>query len=191
MCSRLDTPQAPARADGSAKLEDGEAFALAKALGVRLPLQLTDRWPETMGIVELRGLGSPTVIVKAQLATGTHRSRSRAVAMVTADLPAVREVMVEMRDRLGEEVGGFTVAAFTAGDPCMGEVLLGAYRSRDFGPVLLLGPGGVHAELSAQDRRVGTFLQGSQIDGPEGLASLRQNPLMRSADEGHLLALRK
>lgn len=177
---------AQARAEARAVLDDGEAFALAEALGVPVAPYLSIDDPAALSDEELRGLGTPTVVVKARLATSTHRARSGAVAMVAADVSAVQAAMAEMRGHLRSAITGFTVAAHVHGDPGVGELLLGARRSRDFGTVVLLGPGGVHAEQRIAAGGGWSLWSAEQLDEPGTLAALRHSPMLhRLAEAGH------
>jgi len=93
--------------------------------------------------VEAAGrLGYP-VVVKAAAPDLVHKSDVGAVRLGLASREAVESAAREMASRLGP-LDGFTVQETIAGEA---EVIVGARRDPQFGPVVLVGLGGIAVEI--------------------------------------------
>jgi acyl-CoA synthetase (NDP forming) len=79
------------------------------------------------------------------------------VAVLPARIDALADAAREMESRLaGHGIEGFLVCEFVPHESGPGnEFLLGYRDTRDFGPVVTVGPGGVHAEFLAKALRDG------------------------------------
>lgn len=84
-------------------------------------------------------IGYP-IVLKSAAPGLLHKSDAGGVVTKLADEVALRETYIEMSDRLGPEV---LVAAMA---PPGIEMILGAKRDPQFGPIVLLGFGGIYAE---------------------------------------------
>lgn len=118
-------------------------------------------------------LGFP-VVVKALGVL--HKSDAGAVALGLADGAAVEAAVTDMERRLGPP--GFVIERMA---PVAGgcELIVGARRTPESGPVALVGAGGVYAELLRDTR---TALAPLSEDVAEGLlGALRVAPLLRGA----------
>lgn len=73
-----------------------------------------------------------------------HKSDARGVALGLADEASVRGATEEMQARLAPD--GFAVEAMVALEPGV-ELIVGCRRDPRFGPLLLVGLGGIYAEL--------------------------------------------
>lgn len=85
------------------------------------------------------------VVLKAVSAALPHKTEAGAVALGLGDAEAAAAAIRDMRARLaGVPLRGFLIAPMEQG---VGEVLLGFRRDAQAGPVVVLGAGGVLAEL--------------------------------------------
>ncbi|MDE2576304.1 MAG: acetate--CoA ligase family protein [Rhodospirillales bacterium] len=84
------------------------------------------------------------VALKAVSAEIAHKTEAGAVALAIADAPALRAAAADMRARLGARISGFLAQPMVRG---VAEALVGYRRDPLVGPVILLGAGGVLAEL--------------------------------------------
>ncbi len=99
----------------------------------------------------LDGLPGEQVVVKVLAPAVAHKSDRGGVRVVPREAGAVAAAIAGMAAEFAaDEVRGWLVAEFVPHDTRPGgEVLLGLRRTAEFGTVLLLGLGGVHAEWLA------------------------------------------
>lgn len=96
-------------------------------------------------------------VVKVVSSHILHKSDAGGVVVVPGRVEAVAAAAREMELRLGRHgIEGFLVCEFVRHEHGPGhEFLLGLRDTPDFGPVVTLGPGGVHAEFLARALREG------------------------------------
>ncbi|MDA8048441.1 MAG: acetate--CoA ligase family protein [Rhodospirillales bacterium] len=82
--------------------------------------------------------------LKAVSPTLTHKTEAGAVVLNVADADELRDAAADMRRRLGDRITGFLAQPMAHG---VAEVILGFRRDPSVGPVVLLGAGGVLAEI--------------------------------------------
>ncbi|MFH1329147.1 MAG: acetate--CoA ligase family protein [Actinomycetota bacterium] len=148
--SRLEDLLAPARTEGREALLETEAYALAAALGIGLPAHLVVA--PGGAVPPLDGLPGERVVVKVLAPAVAHKTDRGGVRVVPRKAGAVAAAIAGMAPGFtGEEVRGWLVAEFVPHDARPGgELLLGVRRTAEFGPVLVLGLGGLHAEWLAR-----------------------------------------
>ncbi|MDZ7644868.1 MAG: acetate--CoA ligase family protein [Woeseiaceae bacterium] len=81
------------------------------------------------------------VVVKTAMPGVLHKTETRGVHLNIADQRALREAWMDLRARCGDRV---LVAPMIAAGV---EMFIGARRDAQFGPVVMIGTGGIHAEL--------------------------------------------
>jgi acyl-CoA synthetase (NDP forming) len=124
-------------------LDEAEARAVLGALGVPIGAAVLVADAEQARMIVPR-LGFP-VALKAVSAALPHKTEAGAVALGLADAEALIAALSAMAARLaGMPLRGFLVAPMEEG---AGEALLGFRRDPQAGPVVVLGAGGVLAEL--------------------------------------------
>lgn len=138
---------APARAALAAAagpvLDEADSRAVFAALGVPTGAAVLVAGVEEVPKIAPR-LAFP-VALKAVSAALPHKSEAGAVALGLADAGALVAALSAMAARLGgTPLRGFLIAPMEEG---VGEVLLGFRRDPQAGPVVVLGAGGVLAEL--------------------------------------------
>ena len=84
------------------------------------------------------------VALKAVSASIAHKTEAGAVALNVPDADALRAAARAMRDRLGAQISGFIAQPMAKG---VGEAIIGYRRDPLVGPVIVLGTGGVLAEV--------------------------------------------
>ncbi|MBP1631748.1 MAG: CoA-binding domain protein, partial [Acidobacteria bacterium] len=148
--SRLPDLVAAALAEGREALLETEAYALLEALGIAAPAHLVV--PPDGPVPSLDGLPGERVVVKVLAPGVAHKSDRGGVRVVPRDRAAVAEAIAAMAPGFADaRVRGWLVAAFVEHDDRPGgELLLGVRRTAEFGPVLLLGLGGLAAEWLAR-----------------------------------------
>lgn len=141
-----------ARAEGRDALIEGEGFALIEALGIRVPRQRLVHDPREAARLDLAEFPGDRVVVKATSPALTHKTEVGAVAVVPKSASALEDAVRRMAARLpGFPLLGYTIAEYIPHSEALGgELLLGLRYTDDFGPVVVVGPGGVHAELLAR-----------------------------------------
>lgn len=140
-----------ALAEGRDALLEREGFALIEVLGIGVPIQRFVRDRREASGVDLAAFSGDRVVIKAASPALPHKTDVGAVVVVPADTRSVCEAIDRMAARLhGYPLAGFTIAQYvTHAESLGGELLVGLRHTDDFGPVAVIGPGGVHAELLA------------------------------------------
>ena len=123
---------------GGDQLDEQASLALFAASGIAVPAceRVTN---EQEALTAARRLGYPLVLKTAMPAVA-HKSDSGGVVTGIGDDKELAAAYSSVSDRLGAAALLATMA------PAGVEMLLGARRDPQFGPVVLLGFGGVHAE---------------------------------------------
>jgi acyl-CoA synthetase (NDP forming) len=175
-----------ARAEGRDALIEGEGFALVEALGIRAPTQRLVAGPQEAARLDLAEFKSDRVVVKAASPVLPHKTDVGAVQVVPATAAAVQEAVSRMAVRLSAyPIRGYVIAEYVPHSEALGgELLLGLRNTDDFGPVVVVGPGGVHAELLAQSLSPGAdlaVLTGGLFDTQHLAQLLADRPATRVA----------
>ena len=131
-----------ARLAAGAGLDEHEALALMRELGLPAnPSRIVTSAAEARSAA--RELGLPVVLKTAERGI-EHKTERGGVRLSLADEPAVVSAWQDLATRIGPRV---LVAPMVAATGV--EMLLGAFRDEQFGPVVVLGFGGVHVEALA------------------------------------------
>lgn len=132
-------------------LLESEGLALLDALGLRTPARITFAGPREAEALDDPPLRGARAVLKALVPGLLHKTEAGAVRVVPNRPGAIAAAATEMERRLsGRALAGFMLCEFVPHQPGFGhEFLLGLRWSRDFGPVVTLGPGGIHAEFVA------------------------------------------
>lgn len=132
---------------GPTPLSEVDSKALLRAYGVRTPRERLARSAAEAARIA-RGLGFP-VVLKAAGAELTHKSDAGGVLLDVRTAAAVRQgygavLRSVARKAKGAAVDGVLVAEQAAGDL---ELVIGASRDPEMGPVVMFGSGGAALEL--------------------------------------------
>jgi acyl-CoA synthetase (NDP forming) len=148
---RLEMALAAARADGRAWLFEPEAMAAVAALGLAVPQHLFLRDAAAAEQAELDGFPGDRLVLKIVAPGVLHKTDVGGVIFLRRDRDALLAAVRTLDDRFAaREPRGYLLCEFVPHDLSPGsELLLGMRWTHDFGPVVTLGLGGVHAELLA------------------------------------------
>lgn len=145
----MTDPIATAREDGRRRLTETEAKTLLADAGVRTPGSMEAADADD-AVAAAEDLGYP-VVCKVSSPSVTHKSEWGDGAGVTVGLDspdAVRSAAEEILATADREGIDAAVLVETAVDTDAGtEVIVGGLRDRSFGPVVLVGLGGVFTEV--------------------------------------------
>lgn len=186
----------------TALLEPG-GLALLRAAGIRTPRSVFVPLGAEDAIDEIAALGfggahaggeasghaTERVVVKVVAAEIAHKTEVGGVEFVIAEPAAIRSAIDAMRRRLEDraELRGFLVSELVAHDPGLaGELLVTLRWTPDFGPIVAVGAGGIHAELLARDLRPGrdlAIVSTASSASSEIAAALRVSTVVRLATE--------
>ena len=142
---------ARARWRGFGTLLESDGFALLDAVGIATPRRL-----ECETVDEVPGLAGELpgdrVVLKALSPDVAHKTELGAVRVLPHRADALAAAANEMARRLSHvRLAGFLVCEFVPHETSLGhESLLGFRHTPEFGPVVTLAPGGVHAEWLAR-----------------------------------------
>jgi len=129
-----------ARLKQAASLDEHEALRLLADFGVpTAPSVIATTADEAVSVAEK--IGFP-VVLKSAASGLAHKSDVGGVSLNLRDTAGLRAAYAEMAARLGQRV---QVARMVEG-PAV-EMILGLTRDADFGPIVLVGFGGIHAEI--------------------------------------------
>ena len=151
---------AQARAAGRTMLLEPEGHAILTEAGIAVPrwrfVTSGDTMDDRVLADLLANLPGDRVVVKVVSAGILHKTEVGGVAIVPNEVAAVAAAIGAMQTRLGDKVGGFTVAEFVSHDAGPGGELLVSLRwTDDFGPVVSVGAGGIVTEALSADLRTG------------------------------------
>lgn len=123
-------------------LDEVQSKTLLAAHGLVVP---EARVSDAAGVpAAARALGFPVVLKAVDVAIA-HKSEAGAVAVNLGDEAALARALATMQARLGGHAGPFLVERMVEG--VVLEMIVGVKRDEQFGPVLVLGAGGVLVEL--------------------------------------------
>jgi acyl-CoA synthetase (NDP forming) len=159
-----------ARPDGG-WLPAPEAFELVRRAGMTVTATELARTPDE-AVQQADRLGYP-VAVKAEGPDLVHKTELGAVRLDLADADAVRAAAEDMQQRLGSRLSGVVVQRMV---PAGIELIAGITDDESFGPLVLVGAGGVTAELLGD--RVLHLCPLTDEDARRMVRSLRSAPLL-------------
>ncbi|MBE3130252.1 MAG: acetate--CoA ligase family protein, partial [Acidobacteria bacterium] len=180
---RIDRTLEAAERDGRNFLLEHEVYEVLEKAGIPAPRHVFVPAGQAVGRKDLIGLGTDQVVLKIVSPLIIHKSDVGGVAFIKPDAASVnkacasmlrtvplRYVEWEKRGRghggagqpsslkaVRESIRGFLVAEKVAFDNAGfgSEILLGLRNSRDFGPVLTMGNGGLDVEYMSERLREG------------------------------------
>ena len=134
-----------------------EGLDLLEAIGVGVPRRARAKSAAEIARWTHLPFVGERVVLKVVSRNILHKSDVRGVAVLPGRIEALTTAAREMETRLaGHGIEGFLVCEFVPHDSGLGnEFLLGYRDTRDFGPVVTFGPGGVHAEFLSRALRNG------------------------------------
>jgi len=167
---------ASARAAGQSTLLEPDAKAVLRAFGIRVPRSVMIR--DESGLDAVAAL-CPPYALKVVSSSIVHKSDVGGVRVGLADLPALRGALSDMRklDAIGRpSTVGFLVEEMA---PRGHEIVVGGTIHPQFGPVLMVGLGGVFVELL--NDVVFRLCPIDVVDAREMLAELRGHAILDGA----------
>lgn len=136
---------AAASAAGHSALDEHVGKGILSALGIAVP-RSARIGPEQKAGTATRGLEAPFV-VKALSGEAIHKSDIGAVRLGLADADAVDAACAEISARMataGRTLTGFLIEETAAPGT---EVVIGGVRDLQLGPMIMIGAGGIYAEI--------------------------------------------
>ncbi|HET9681537.1 MAG TPA: acetate--CoA ligase family protein [Candidatus Limnocylindrales bacterium] len=190
---RVRRALATARRARRSSLLEPEGLEVLDAIGIAVPdwLFAPIDCLRAGGGVEPRDLAllhGERVVVKVVADAIAHKTELGGVAVVARDHESVLAAMGAMVERLAAvEPAGCLVSSFVDHEASLaGELLVALRWTRDFGSIVVVGAGGLHAELLARDLRPGTAVAmvPTSVEDPEAIeAALRAATVVRLATE--------
>jgi acyl-CoA synthetase (NDP forming) len=171
--------------EGRSALLESEGLDLLDALGLRTPARQWVRDAEDLSRIDWATVGDP-VVLKVVSPHLLHKTDVGGVAVVRGTAADVSRAMAGMVERLGGVTHqGFTLNQFVDHPSDLGaELLVGLRQTEEFGSVVAVGAGGVHAEALAlalrPDERMAVF---ADAGAPLGriVDRLARHPITRIA----------
>ncbi len=146
---------ADALASGRTFLSESDGLALLAELGVECPHHVVLDGPDSVDSINLGEFPGDRVVLKIMSPQIAHKSDRGGVMIVDKAPAAIRNAVATLYGLFAHEtVDGVLLAEFVRHDASFGnEFLVGLRWTEEFGPILAVGPGGLHAELVAQSFR--------------------------------------
>lgn len=148
---------ATARAEGRRILLEPEGLIIAAALGLRVPRLVELRHESELRRLNLESFHGYAVVVKVMSPDIVHKTDVGGVRIVPKNREAIAHAITDIRAKLAiltprPTLRGWLVCEFIQHGKGPGEQLLFGMRwTRDFGPVVTLGFGGVEVEHLARN----------------------------------------
>ncbi|HUK62264.1 MAG TPA: acetate--CoA ligase family protein, partial [Dongiaceae bacterium] len=141
-------------------LLETEGMALLEALGIAVPRRIEFATPEALPEWDPPPLHGERVVLKAVGPDLLHKTDLGAITVLLNQREDVRAEALAMTRRLADRrLDGFVLYEYVAHESALGHELLVGLRWTDaFGPVVTVGPGGIHAEFLARAFRPGEGL---------------------------------
>lgn len=179
---------ATARLRGDAVIVEPEGYPLLASFGIQCPVSVTVASAADAAALDLSAFPGERVVVKIASAEILHRSDVRGVAVVARTNAAVAGAVADMAGRLDpQRRARYTVNEFVPHESAPGhQLLLGLRWTDDFGPVVVLSPGGIHAEFWAKALPPADALAMFPVEGVERdaiLSRLSALPFVRLVTE--------
>ena len=136
---------ARARAQGRAALDEAAGKALLVSCGIRVPKSLVVAGADITA-ADLRGL-TPPFAVKVVSREILHKSDAGGVALNVTDAAGVARAIADMAKKpgiAGKPVDGWLVEEMI---PAGREIVIGGLNDPQFGPMLMVGLGGIFVEV--------------------------------------------
>lgn len=151
---------ARARDQGAGALLETEGLALMDAIGIATPRRVLLAGTEAAEGLPDPPLPAERVVLKVLAPDVPHKTEAGGVRVLPARRFAVVAEVAAMERRFADRtVSGYLLEEFVPHEGGLGcEFLLGMRWTRDFGPVVTLGAGGVHAEFLFRAFREGEGL---------------------------------
>ncbi|MDA7941820.1 MAG: acetate--CoA ligase family protein [Nitrosopumilus sp.] len=189
---RAEAILSAARAGGRSSLLEEEGQEVLRAYGMPLPSSTLARTEDEAASAAAR-IGFP-VVMKVASPQITHKSDAGGVVVGIRDRDAARQAFKRITasarryDKKAEILGVLVVEMVGGGK----EVILGSKEEPGFGPVMMLGTGGIYVEVFGDvtfrvapvtgqeasqmisDTRAGRLLSGVRGEGPFDTAALRE-----------------
>jgi acetate---CoA ligase (ADP-forming) len=137
---------AEAAADGQSNLDLARATQVLQRAGIRY--NRSDTATDEDSAVQSAGdIGYP-VVIKLISPDVVHKSDMGGVVLNVIDEAGVRDACASIRERVEAHQPGARITGFTIEEQISGtEIIVGMSRDPDFGPLLMVGMGGVFVEV--------------------------------------------
>ena len=151
----ISTIAAHARGERRHTLLETEGYALAGALGFRVPEHTTVRTAASVDPEAVDRLPSPRVVVKVLSPSIPHKTEVGGMRVTARTAASVRATIASMEETFSDrDVAGYAVVQYIPHSDRPGaQLLLGFRQTPDFGPIVTAGLGGVHTEFWAERMR--------------------------------------
>ena len=168
---------------GNTTLTESEGYSIIEEMGIAVPRNLfidCDDWMNA----DWNSLKGEKLVLKISSREILHKSDWGGVAFVPNDRQAVQKAMKQMADRASCcSWDGFLLMECVSFEKSLGhEWLLGFRLTPDFGPVVILGPGGIYTEYLAKafksDNLLSVFSATLHKNEGDVLAELKRNSLL-------------
>jgi acyl-CoA synthetase (NDP forming) len=167
-----------ARASGQTNLDLSSAREVLAAAGLRYNGSGTAR-DDDAAVALADQIGYP-VVIKVNSPDVIHKSDVGGVVMNVIDGAGVREACAKIRSQVGAAVSGARIDGFTIEEMVSGtEIIVGMSRDPGFGPLLMVGMGGIFVEVY---KDVGFRLVPlTRRDALDVISEIRAQPLLDGA----------
>jgi len=163
---RRGLPELPAAAGDAGNVSEDRLAKVLSERGLTAPQQTVASDPEGAAAAASE-IGFP-VVLKIVSSEISHKTEAGGVVLDLRDAGAVRDAAVDLQNRIGaDKIDGFLVQEMVDGL----EMLVGIREDPDFGPLVVVGLGGIFVELMKDvSLRLAPI---NEVDAKEMLSELR------------------
>ncbi len=139
---RRGLPELPAASGDAANVSEERLADVLSKCGLTAPQQLVASDPDRAATAASK-IGFP-VVLKIVSDEISHKTEAGGVILDLQDADAVREAAIDLQNKIGaDKISGFLVQEMVDGL----EMLVGVREDPDFGPLVVVGLGGIFVEL--------------------------------------------
>jgi len=183
---RLSLALKTAANSGLELLGESAAFAVARELGLQIPHRVELTRACDAASLDLEKFSGDRLVVKALSSEIAHKADVGAVAFCAKNHSALERALGDLAERIPDTIAaaGYAVHEYFEHDRSLGdELLLGVHWTDDFGPVGVLGLGGVEVERLTAEDAFAPVLLSAAVRNQHGELLPRTHPLVRFLTE--------
>lgn len=146
--------------EGRKFLLEPEGLAILQAMGITTPAYSFVQNVAELHTVNLKNFAGEKVVIKIVSPEILHKSDLGGVIFVKKDHDEITKAMTSLAQLFERyDLRGFTISELVPYDPSLGgEILIGMRSTKDFGPVITYGTGGIYTEFITKN-----FIPGKEL----------------------------
>ncbi|MEJ5166275.1 MAG: acetate--CoA ligase family protein [Thermoanaerobaculia bacterium] len=166
-----------AKAEGRDFLLEQEGYFILNFLGLDTPQYIFLKDKKELKEEDLEKIPSEEVVLKIVSSKILHKSDVGGVVFLRKDFKVILENISEMEKKFKERDGFLVCEKITYEKEFAREIILGVKYSRDFGPILTMGFGGIDTEFYAKNFKSISIFSSILSEEEKIISCLKKDPL--------------